>query len=59
MFTTYATEAPMPARHTAVQAAENDGKIYFFSATDSDKNRKINRSPEYNYSLPTQVKMNI
>ena len=44
MFTTYATEAPMPARHTAVQAAENDGKMYFFSATDFDKNREKNRS---------------
>ena len=45
-FTTYATEAPMPARHTAVQAAEDDRKMYFFSATDPDKNREINRCPQ-------------
>ena len=46
MFTTYATAAPMFARLVAVQAAEDDRKMYFFSATDSDKNREINRCPQ-------------
>ena len=35
----------MAALLMAVLAAEDDGKMYFFSATDSDKNREINRSP--------------
>ena len=46
MFTTYATSAPMPARPMAVQAVEDDGRMYFFSATDSDKNKEIKRSPQ-------------
>lgn len=46
MFTTYATAAPMPARPMALQAVEEDGRMYFFSATDSDKNKEIKRSPQ-------------
>ena len=45
MFTTYTNAAPMPSRPMALQAVENDGKMYFFSATDSDKNREIKNNP--------------
>ena len=46
MFTTYSTAAPMPTRPMALQAVEDDGRMYFFSATDSDKNKEIKRSPQ-------------
>lgn len=41
MFTTFANKPPMPSRPMAVQHVDETGKLYFFSAKDSDKNREI------------------
>lgn len=46
MFTTYTSQVPMPSRPMALQAVEEDGKMYFFSAKDSDKNKEIQKNPQ-------------
>ncbi len=59
MFTTYTTEAPMPSRPMALQAVEEDGKMYFFSAKDSDKNNEIKKNPQVQLFLQTRAAANI
>ena len=46
MFTTYTSQAPMPSRPMALQAVDEKGKMYFFSANDSDKNKEIIVNPQ-------------
>ena len=41
MFTTFTTSRPMPSRPMALQGVDDDGTLYFFSATNSDKNAEL------------------
>lgn len=41
MFTTFTTTRPMPSRPMALQSVDDDGTLYFFSATTSDKNAEL------------------
>ena len=51
MFTTYTTQSPIPSRRMALQAIEEKGKMYFFSATDSQKNKEIISNPQVQFFL--------
>ena len=47
MFTTYTETRPMPSRPMALQGVdEQNGLLYFFSATHSDKNNEIKSDDE-------------
>ena len=41
MFTTFADSPPLQSRPMALQSVDSDGKMYFFSAVNSDKNKEI------------------
>ena len=41
MFTTFTTSRPMPSRPMALQGVDDDGTMYFFSASNSDKNAEL------------------
>ncbi len=41
MFITFSDSRPLPSRPMALQTVDTDGKLYFFSAKNSDKNHEI------------------
>lgn len=45
MFTTFADTRPAPSRPMALQAVEDDGSLYFFSAASSNKNKELAHDP--------------